>query len=200
MLVIGIVGGVASGKSAVADHFRSLGAEVIDADRVGHEVLGESAVIEAARGRWGETILGDDGQIDRTALAQIVFAPAPEGPKQLAYLEQLTHPRIAERVRHEIATARATGRVPAVVLDAAVLLKAGWHRFCDKILFVDTPPEIRRQRARQRGWTDEAWKTREARQPPLSAQRAIADFVIDNRGCRGQIQAQVQRIWASFSQ
>ena len=189
---------MASGKSFVAGRFRALGAEVIDADRVGHEVLRDPAVEVAARQRWGKAIFGDDGHIDRSTLARIVFAPEPDGPGQLAYLEQLTHPRIAERLRHHIATAKAQGETKVVVLDAAVLLKAGWNRLCDMVLFVDTPQDVRRQRARQRGWTDEEYTARQAQQPSLSAQRDVADIVIDNSASREQIQTGIERIWNSI--
>lgn len=200
MLVIGIIGGVASGKSFVAGHLEVLGAEVINVDRVGHEVLRDPAVEAAARQRWGDAIFGDQGHVDRSALARIVFAPEPDGPWQLAYLEQLTHPRIAEKLRHEIASARTRGQTKAVVLDAAVLLKAGWNRFCDKILFVDTPRDVRRQRTRQRGWTEDEFAARQAAQPALSVQRDIADIVVDNSVSREQIQAEIQRFWDSISE
>ena len=198
MLVIGIVGGVASGKSFVAGHFRTLGAEVIDVDRVGHEVLRDPAVEVAARQRWGKAIFGDDRHIDRSKLARIVFARAPDGPRQLAYLEQLTHPRIAERLRHHIATSKAQGETKVVVLDAAVLVKAGWNRLCDMVLFVDTPQDVRRQRAQQRGWTDNEYTARQAQQPSLSAQRDVADIVIDNSASSEQIQTEIERIWNSI--
>lgn len=200
MLVVGIIGGVASGKSFVAGHLEDLGAEVINVDRVGHEVLRDPAVEAAARRRWGNAIFGDDGHVDRSMLARIVFAPGPNGPRQLAFLERLTHPRIAERLRHEIANARTRSETKAVVLDAAVLIKAGWDRFCDKIVFVDTPGDVRRQRTRQRGWTEEEFTAREAAQPALSVQRGIADIVVNNSVSREQIQAEVQRFWHSISE
>ena len=126
MIVIGILGGVASGKSLVADQFRRLGAEVLDGDDVAHEVLREVAVINLLRQRWGEDVLSEDGQINRTAVANIVFAPPPKGPIQLAFLEQITHPRIAERLRQTIEKL-SRDSVEVVVLDAAVMLKAGWR-------------------------------------------------------------------------
>jgi dephospho-CoA kinase len=167
---------------------------------MGHEVLGDSDVEAAAERRWGQAAFGDDGHIDRSSLARIVFAPPPNGPRELAYLEQLTHPRIAERLRRHIERARARGETKAIVLDAAVLLKAGWDRFCDRIVFIDTPCDLRRQRARQRGWTDDEFAARQAAQPPLATQRELADAVIDNSTSGGQILSEIRRFWTSLSE
>lgn len=196
MLVIGIIGGVASGKSLVAGQLRDLGAQVIDVDQVGHEVLRDPDVETAIRQRWGDSVFGEDGHVNRAALAQIVFAPPPDGPKQLDHLEQLTHPRIGQRLRRRIEVARDTETTKAVVLDAAVLLKAGWDGFCDKIVFVDTPRDVRQRRCRQRGWSDEHFAAREAAQPSLDIQRAGADVVIDNSVSRQQTQAEIRQFWS----
>ena len=199
MWVIGIVGGVASGKSFVAGYFRNLGAEIVDVDEVGHQVLRDPDVIAAVARRWGPEVIGKDGYIDRRAVARIVFSPPPEGPRQLIHLEQITHPPIAERLERQIAQARAQSGARAVVLDAAVLIKAGWHRLCDKIVFVDAPRELRLERSRQRGWTDDEFAAREAAQPPLTVQREAADVVMDNSTSPEWIQAEVKRFWTSLS-
>ena len=94
--VIGMMGGVASGKSFVARQLGQCGAAVIDADRLGHEVLRLPEIEAAARQRWGDEIFSTDGQIDRRRLAARVFAATPEGREDLRYLESLTHPRIRE--------------------------------------------------------------------------------------------------------
>ena len=200
MLVIGIVGGVASGKSSVAEHFRDLGARVINVDGVGHEVLRDGQVEQAVRQRWGDVVFDDDGHVDRAELARIVFAPTPDGPKQLTFLEQLTHPRIAQQLRHRIHVARASGTTKAVVLDAAVLLKAGWDRFCDRIVFVDAPREMRRERAGRRVWTAEQFAAREMAQPPLDVQRGRADVVVDNSASPEHTRAMIHRFWNSLSE
>jgi dephospho-CoA kinase len=102
MKIIGLLGGVASGKSTVAEEFKRLGAAVIDADRAGHEVLRQPAVRAVIGGRWGSAVIGPDGEVDRAALAKIVFAPPPDGPPQLAELERITHPEIAKKLKTEI--------------------------------------------------------------------------------------------------
>jgi len=197
MKVIGILGGVASGKSLVADQFRRLGAEVLNADRVAHEVLRESEVINALRERWGGGVMDNDGQINRAAVAKIVFAAPPDGPEQLAFLEQITHPRIGLRLRRQIQEL-SQREVEVVVLDAPVMLKAGWNQFCDRILFVETEQNFRRERARERGWSDEAFAAREAAQESLEKKRDISDYVIDNSGTRQETLVQVEEFWNSI--
>src|SRR5215813_7432422 len=123
MKLIGLLGGVASGKSTVAEMFRQLGAEILDADRAGHEVLRLPSVRAAIGGRWGSAVVGPDREIDRAALAKIVFAPPPVGPTQLAELERITHPEIAKRLMAEIDNLDRQG-VKIAILDAPVLLKA----------------------------------------------------------------------------
>ncbi len=197
MKVIGILGGVASGKSLVADQFRRLGAEVLNADQVAHEVLREAEVIKALRDRWGDDVIDEAGQINRAAVAKIVFATSPDGPEQLAFLEQITHPRIGLRLKEQIEQL-SRREIEVVVLDAPVMLKAGWNRFCDRIVFVETEQSIRRQRARQRGWSDEAFAAREDAQESLENKRSVSDFVINNSGTQQQTLAQVEEFWNSL--
>jgi dephospho-CoA kinase len=197
MLVIGIVGGVASGKSFVANMFSELGARVIDVDRLGHEVLLESGVKQGIRERWGDKMFSDDGHVDRQALARIVFAPGAEGAAALAYLEALTHPRIACRLEELIATNRQDGE-RALVLDAAVLMKANWDRFCDRIVFVDAPREERIARAVRRGWTEDEFSSRESAQLPIHEKIARADFVISNSSSPEHTYDEVRRFWNSL--
>jgi dephospho-CoA kinase len=194
MRIVGLLGGVASGKSYVAGLFCRLGAALLDADGAGHEVLREPEVESAARRRWGGEVFGPDGRIDRSRLAGIVFAAAPDGPRELEYLEQLTHPRIEDLLRRQARQLEAAGRQVAV-LDAPVMLKAGWDAFCDILVFVDAPREVRLARARGRGWTEDEFAAREAAQESLEAKRQRADMVIDNSGSPEATQAQLERCW-----
>lgn len=197
--VIGLLGGVGCGKSFVAQRMQARGAVVLDADRAGHEVLREPAVIAAARARWGDGILAPDGQINRRSVAQIVFAPTPQGAAELAFLEALTHPRISQRLEAEI-NQLASGDPPtAIILDAPVLLKAGWDKFCDKIVFVEAPLEVRQQRVASRGWSADELARREAAQEPLARKRALADEVIDNGSSPEQTEAELDRVWKKLA-
>jgi len=197
MKIIGLVGGVASGKSMVADMFRQLGASVLDADRIGHEVLRLPAVRAAIGGRWGKQVIGADGEVDRRQLAQIVFAPPPEGPLELAELERITHPEIRKRLKSRCKEMAHNGTKVAV-LDAPVLLKAGWDSLCDAIVFVDAPGDQRRLRAAARGWNSEEFARREAAQESVEDKRLRANIVLDNSQDVSYIQSQVQRCWQAI--
>ena len=197
MILIGILGGVASGKSEVSSRLRSLGAAVLDADRVGHAVLREAEVKRAVQRRWGEAVLDAAGEIDRRKVAEIVFAAAPESKAELTFLEELTHPRIGQRLQEQLAELHREG-VRAAVLDAPVMLKAGWDRMCQRIIFVDAPRDVRLARARQRGWTEADFAAREAAQEPLETKRSRADVTIDNSLTRQHLFAQVDRFWQSL--
>ena len=198
MKVLGILGGIASGKSLVSRELARLGAEVIDADRLGHEVLREPDVIAAAQSRWGDVVLGKDGELDRRQIAQIVFSQTPQGITERQFLEQLTHPRIAAKMRDQISQLATQGAVDAVVLDAALLLEAGWDEYCDQILFVDTPLEIRQARAASRGWSPEDFAARETAQRSLAEKRSRSTVVIDNSASPEKTIAQIQRFWNSL--
>ena len=126
MLVIGIAGGVASGKSLVAQCFKHFGAEVLDADRVGHEVLKDPVVVKQLLEIFSNNILVD-GEIDRTALGKIVFDQSPKGFKALAALEQITHPEIGKRIQTQLNKFRMESELSAVVFDAPVMFLSLIH-------------------------------------------------------------------------
>jgi dephospho-CoA kinase len=195
MNIVGIVGGVASGKSMVARQFAALGAGVLDADRAGHDALRLPHVEAAARQRWGDAVFGPDGRIDRGRLARVVFAPGAEGRKERTYLEQLTHPEIARLLREQAGTLAAAGSGTAV-LDAPLLLEAGWEQLCEKIVYVDAPREARLKRAVARGWSEEDFAAREGAQDSLDRKRGRAGAVIDNSGPPEETRRQVERLWA----
>ena len=196
--LIGIVGGIASGKTFIAEQFRARGAEVVSADRLAHEVLLFDEVKRAARNRWGDAIFGPDGEVNRAALAKIVFAPPPEGPQELKVLEQLTHPKIGQLVRQEVNELSQQNRATAIVLDVPLMFESGWNKYCDRIVFVDVPRELRMARAMARGWTREDFERREAAQESLETKRKLADLVIDNSGSPESAQAQIEHFWHSL--
>lgn len=191
-LLIGLVGGIASGKSLVADQMRSLGGVVLDADRMGHEVLRDQEVIDLLHKRWGEGIIALDGSLSRSVIAKIVFSSGNEEEKR--YLESVTHPRIAGRLQEEIARQHAAGN-NVLILDAALLFEAGWDKQCDVIVFVSAPRDIRLARARLRGWSERDFLARESTQLPLDEKRSRSGYIIDNSGQADQTRHQVGEWW-----
>lgn len=175
--VIGLVGGIGSGKSSVAAQCAELGCAVVDADRMGHALLRERAVRDALRTRFGEKVLGPDGQIDRRLLAQEAFADA----ESLEALNSIVHPELWPRVRQAIERARRRADVRAVVVDAALLLEKELDTLCDLVVYLDVPKEVRRARiVSTRGWRPSEVARREAMQISLKTKRKRADYIIDN--------------------
>ncbi|MBI2900015.1 MAG: dephospho-CoA kinase [Planctomycetes bacterium] len=183
--VIGLIGGIGSGKSTVAGCFERLGAEVVDADRVAHGLLDRPALRRNLVEEWGRGILSD-GRVDRAALAARAFRSAASVRK----LNAIVHPR----VHREIAGRIAACRRPVLVLDAPLLLEAEADALCDLVIFVDAPRGVRARRIRARGWGPEELRRRERLQWSDSRKRARADYVIDNRGSRATAARQVRAL------
>jgi dephospho-CoA kinase len=201
MRVIGVVGGIASGKSRVCEQFASLGAIVIAADPLGHEALRDPAVRRSLVERWGAEILQADGEVDRAAVARRVFSRSTDAEStaiakaELRFLEGVVHPWIESRFRERLEAVRAAEPDAVVLLDAALLLEAGWDRWCDGVLFVDSAVERRRERALQRGWTVEQWRSRENAQWPVEKKREVSRWTIDNSGSSADTYGQVETLW-----
>jgi dephospho-CoA kinase len=180
--VIGLVGGIGSGKSRLAKELRKIRhVEIVEGDVAGHEVLQENSVKEKIRSEFGDGVFDSQGGVDRRRMSELVFGLSPAAQAAKSRLEAIVHPRIKEKLADRITAARARPGVELVVLDAAVLLEAGWRCFCDLVIFVDVPEQQRFERvARTRGWTEEEFRAREASQLPLERKRMEADDVIDN--------------------
>ncbi len=186
---LGIVGGIGSGKSAVADAMRSLGGYLIIADRLGHEALLQPDIKAKLRQRWGDAILDEHGDADRKKIGAIVFAD----PAELRALEAQVFPYIEMRIIQGIAAARTRDDVKFIILDAAILLETGWRRHCDKIVFVDAPRPLRLARLKEkRGWNEEELERREKMQMPLEEKMNRADAVIVNDGDFEKVGRQVK--------
>jgi dephospho-CoA kinase len=205
--VIGLVGGVAAGKSTAAREFARLGAAVVDGDAIGHELLGAPGVERAIRRRWGAGVFARAERglpvrgradsprraaaVDRAALGRIVFAD----PRELAALDRILHPRIRREMKRQIAAARGKACVPAVVVDAAVLFEAGWDDLCTAVVFVDSPACDRARRAAAgKGWDRASWRRREIAQISLDKKRQKSDYIIDNSSGVSRLREQVRQI------
>lgn len=198
MKTIGLVGGVASGKSVVAKLFVELGAGLLDADRMGHNVLATDGKVRAALvNRWGSGIVRPDGTTDRSAIAAQVFGDTPAATAEREFLESVLHPRIQAALDDKKRDFAAAG-CPAVVLDAPLLLEANWAPQCDVIVMVDSPRETRLTRAQERGWTEAEFTRREASQWPVEKKHAAADVTIANSGSFEELRPAVQAIWNEF--
>jgi dephospho-CoA kinase len=195
MKTIGLVGGVASGKSTVAKLLVELGAGVLDADRTGHDVINdEPEVREALRKRWGDVVFDATGKVSRPAVAKLVFGDGNKSDTELQWLQDLMHPRIGRRLQEIGQQMDAEGK-PAIVLDAPLLLEAGWKPFCDLVVMVDVAREIRLARAAERGWTEADFDAREAAQVSVEEKRRLADFIINNTGTEAELREAVRTFW-----
>lgn len=200
MKTIGIVGGIASGKSAVARLFAELGAGHLDADQVGHDVLAVDAEVrQALVDRWGPSILAADGRLDRSAIGERVFAGGAQAVVEREFLESLLHPRIGALLKEKTEEFAAAG-VPAVVLDAPLLVEAGWGPMCDLIVMVDSPRETRLARALDRGWDHEEFSRRESAQWPVDKKRRHSQVAIRNDGTLDDLRAAVREVWQQHVQ
>jgi dephospho-CoA kinase len=198
--VVGVVGGVASGKSEVTRHLERLGARVIHADAFGHEVLKEAEVIDALTGRFGRAILDPThNHIDRSKVANLVFGSEPTAVENRRFLESVVHPRIRKRIGESLDRALADASLAVVVLDVPLLIESGWMERCDRVLFVDAAPEVRRARAMHRGWDDEQFAAREAAQIDIEKKRASATDIIPNSETLEALRSRVEQWWASVT-
>lgn len=188
--VIGIAGGIASGKSAAAKRFAELGCIVIDSDKEARALLLRDDIKRELVSWWGEGVLDAEGEIDRSAVAKIVFADERERRR----LEGLTHPLLRTNRARVIERAEAAG-APAVILDAPLLFEAGLDAECDAVVFVDTPREVRLERVRtKRGWDEAELERREKSQWPLEQKRSRSDYVVRNDQGKASLREAIARI------
>jgi len=190
--VVGLTGGIGSGKSTVATMLAQMGADVIDADKVGHEIYlpgteGFARVVEA----FGPEVVGADGFIDRRVLGPKVFAD----PAELAKLNAIVHPLIVAELQARLAAARAAPRTTPIVVEAAIMMEAGWA-FFDEIWVVSVSPETAIERVVvSRGLSREDVEKRIAAQMPIAERRRRADRIIENDGTPEALRASVEAAW-----
>jgi len=207
--VVGLVGGIGSGKSTIANKLAELGATVIDADAVGHALLNQGPVQEILVRHFGPEILGEpdeDGtrQIDRRTLGTIVFSD--DSARKV--LDETMHPRmrttferVISRVARQVYPKPGALRLPppVIVLDAAILYEAGWDDLCNLVVFVDAPRKERLKRLKeQRNWLPEELDRREAAQWPVELKRTQADVTVKNSDGVDPValEAEISKIWA----
>lgn len=195
-LLVGLTGGIATGKSTVDAVLRELGAVIIDADLLAREVVepGEPALAEIAA-EFGPGVLGPDGRLDRKALGAIVFADSD----RRRTLEAMTHPRMRERLLRRIGELTAEHFRGLAFYDAAVLIESGSHLMMDRLVVVitDETTQIARLMARDGVDRDEALRKIKS-QIPLAEKAKLADYVIDNSGDPTTTEAEVRRVYQAL--
>jgi dephospho-CoA kinase len=175
--IIGIVGGIGSGKSFVAKLFGELGCLVVDSDAQVRDAYRNPAVVETLRGWWGDEVVNPDGSVNRSAVAARVFTQ----PAEKLRLEQLVHPMVHDARAHQMDAASKDPQVVAFIWDTPLLLEAGLAGQCDAIVFVDAPFEQRLARVKARNdWDEVELLRREKSQLALDSKRALSDYVITN--------------------
>ncbi|MEX0687170.1 MAG: dephospho-CoA kinase [Pirellulales bacterium] len=202
MTVVGLIGRIAAGKSTVARAFASQGAEVIDADRIAHEVLADRDVVQEVARRYGPETVDAEGRVRRPVLAGAVFGPSAAHDKALVDLEAIVHPRVRQRIEDRLATIAAApgGAGKVVVLDVPLLVQAGWDGRCDSLVLVECVEEERQRRLDGRGWPEIQRAARERAwqrgyQPPGPEKT----LVVDASGDPAYTRSQVDRIVRSLS-
>lgn len=190
--IVGIAGGIGSGKSVVARIFESLGAGIIDSDVLAHQELNKADIRDIIVDWWGGEILNSDGTVNRSRVGAIVF----KDPTQRHRLEALLFPRLAIRRADLIADFEAQPRIKMIVLDSPLLYEVGLDRMCDAVVFVSAAEESRRERSEKaRQWPAGELERREKLQQPLDLKRARADYICENNSDLGDLQKQVDHVF-----
>jgi dephospho-CoA kinase len=195
VLLVGLTGGIGSGKSTVAHMLEARGAVVFDADALAREAVqpgtpGHAAVVE----RFGASVLAPGGELDREALASIVFSD----PAARRDLEAIVHPEVRRLFAEGCERYEGTDRV--VVLSAPLLVETGMHTAFEVLVVLSTTEETQIARLlRDRAMSEESVKARIAAQAPLEEKARVADVLLDNEGSLEELEAQVERMWPELT-
>src|SRR5499426_222386 len=195
-LLVGLTGGIATGKSTVSALLRQLGCEIIDADLLAREVVepGQPALAQIVS-EFGPDVVTAGGALDRKRLGAIVFA----NPERRLRLEAITHPAIRDRFQARLDELVEKGFTGLVVFDAAVMIESGNYKNMDRLIVVVTDDGTQMARLHGRDGTDDAENRRKiASQMPLAEKAKLADYVIDNAGTREATAEQVRRVYAAL--
>lgn len=192
MLIIGLTGGIGSGKSEAAGVLERLGAVIVNADLAGHEAYRSGreawhAIVQA----FGDSVVGPGGEIDRKVLGAIVFGD----PAQLRRLNEIVWPEIRRILQARIEAEKLAGRANAVIVEAAVLLEAGWDDLVDEVWVVDASDALVSRRLQAKGFPPDQARARMRAQHSSEARRARADVVIRNDGDLSALEAAVRKAW-----
>jgi len=195
-LLVGLTGGIATGKSTVSEILRQLGGEIFDADRLARDVVEpEQPAWKQIVAEFGRGVVTAEGALDRKRLGAIVFAD----PERRKRLEAITHPAIRARFQARLDELAAQGFAGIVVFDAPVMIESGNYKNMDRLVVVVTDDATQAARLQERDGTDEAEGRRKiASQMPLAEKAKLADYVIDNSGAPEATAAEVRRVFAAL--
>jgi len=194
MLLVGLTGGIGSGKSTVARMLADRGAVVLSADAFARQaVAAGTPAFRRVVDLFGPDVVGGDGELDRAAIAAIVFDDA----ERRAALEEVIHPEVRRRIAEGIAAEAGSDRV--VVVDSPLLIETGAHRGFPTVVVVSASPATQIARLLARGMSEQDARARLAAQMPLEDKVVVADVVLDNEGTEEELEAQVERIWSDLS-
>jgi dephospho-CoA kinase len=198
--VIGIIGGMCSGKSTVAAEFAKLGCAVINADEIAHQLLDDKDVRAKIVRVFGKEVLDEEGKISRVELAKRVFGDGGQKTEgRMSLLTGILHPPVLARVEQLIARYMQEPGVKAIVLDMPLLVEVGWEKRCDRVIFVDCDLPIRRKRAQKTGLFEaDELKIRENLQISLDKKKRIADNIVDNNSDLSGLSKQITCIFSSI--
>ncbi|TWU45285.1 Dephospho-CoA kinase [Novipirellula aureliae] len=204
MIVLGIVGAPAGGKSTVAAALEKLGATWINADLVAREVLGRRNIQVELIAHFGDEIVDADGSIDRARLASKVFGEDDSSRAALRFLESVIHPPTRVEITHRLEQIESdtprSSRTRVAILDVPLLFESHWDSSCDEIWYVDSSWETRLARARKRGWDAAELQKRESNQLSIEEKRRRSQRVIKNDGSLDDLYHQIERYWHDLTQ
>ena len=197
MKIIGLTGGIGSGKSTVAQFLVKLGVVVVDVDKIGHEILRpDSEAGQKVVATFGRQILSPSGEIDRSKLGEIVF----NNPEALSRLNRIVHPRMHDMIRDEINEYRKQG-VAVVIVEAAILIEANWQSLVDEIWVTIAPENAVIERLKdQRGLEEEQTLARIRSQLSNDERSQHANVIIDNNGNLDEVRIRVQELWQRLTE
>jgi dephospho-CoA kinase len=195
--IIGLTGGIGSGKSFIAQMFADAGCMVISSDEIIRQAYKDSMIKQTLRKWWGAMVFSPNGDIDRSAVARKVFSR----PEDRRKLEQLLHPYANQVRERQMQAAAENANIKAFLWDTPLLMETGLNRLCDKVVFVDAPVEDRIARVKEgRNWSEADLQEREKLQMPLDKKKEISDYCISNTAdadfARGQVRDTLTRILA----
>lgn len=194
-VVIGILGGIGSGKSTVAKAFEDIGCRVIDADAIAHETLNEPEISARLVSRWGSDVLDAKGMVNRERVAEHVFSSRQD----LDFLNSLVHPLVLDRCEQLLCAHQCEPDTAGIILDMPLLIEVGWKKKCDFLIFVACPDAKRLDWMVKNAKIDVSQlKKRENFQISLDKKKQIAHYIVNNNSDKSDIAEQVAQIFSSI--